>query len=348
MQSYLARNKIFAHPERLAEWIKTGISKPITAEIDPSNRCNHYCPKCSGNRTDENAELSLDDMLYIVGEVSEFLKGLVFTGGGEPLINQGTPEVINYAKSSGIDVGLITNGSLFDRVDREQILSDCSWIRISIDGLYPKHYAVRSGTKEKEYFRVWDNVKLLTKTRSETGSECVIGIAYLTEDENEDQLMGFALRGKEAGADYVEFRPFHHSETNLLSRIEECKSLNSGNFEVIVPEEKYRKEKFDYRRAFADEFRFVIAADGKLYPCCYTRGLEGFSFGNILEDNFEDIWESEKRRKMAENKLKNKICPSMCYEDPQNQSLWEIYNPQNQSLWEIYNTKKEGKHLNFI
>jgi radical SAM protein with 4Fe4S-binding SPASM domain len=337
MQSYLARKKIFAHPERLAEWITYGITKPITAEIDPSNRCNYKCPKCAGNRSDPQAELSLYDMNSIVDEVSGFLKGLVFTEGGEPLINRNTPEAIRYARSKGIDIGLITNGSLFDRLDREQILSDCSWIRISLDGLYPGHYAARMGTSEDEYSRVWDNVVSLAKTRSKKGLDCVIGIAYLTEDENADQLMGFALRGKEAGADYVEFRPFHHSETNLLGSIKECKSLNSKNFEVIAPEEKYRKEKFDYERAFADEFRFVIAANGKLYPCCYTRGFEQFSFGNIMEEGFEYIWKSEKRREVAENKLKNKICPSMCYEDPQNQSLWEIHK-----------ANKEGKHVNFI
>gem|GEM_PF-3152034 len=337
MQNYLARNKIFAHPERLAEWLTYGITKPITAEIDPSNRCNYKCPKCAGNRSNPNEEISVDDMMYIVGEVSDFLKGIVFTGGGEPLINPGTPEAISYARSRGMDVGLITNGSLFDQVDRQRILSDCSLIRISIDGLYPEHYAERMKTNAEDYFRVWDNVKSLAETKSKKGSDCVIGVAYLTEDENTEQLGGFALRGKEAGADYVEFRPFHHSETNLLRRIEECKSLNSERFEIIVPEEKYRKEEFDYERAFADEFRFVIAADGKLYPCCYTRGFEGFSFGNILEENFDDIWKSDRRKEMAESKLKNERCPSMCYEDPLNQSLWDMHKG-----------KRDVRHPNFI
>ncbi|NIO22845.1 MAG: radical SAM protein [Candidatus Aenigmarchaeota archaeon] len=354
MQSYLARNNIFAHPERLEEWIRRGITYPITAEIDPSNKCNHYCPKCSGNRTDPNAELSLDYMKGIIDETSPFLKDMVFTGGGEPLINKDTPKAISYAKEKGIEIGLITNGSLFDRYDTEKLLSDCSWIRVSIEGLYSKHYAMRTNTDEREYFRVWDNVKRLVETRKRKGSDCVIGIAYLTEEENTDQLMGFSLRSREAGADYAQFRPFHHSETNLLKEIEECKSLDSDEFSVIASEEKYRNEKFDYERAFADEFRFVISANGGVYPCCYTRGLEDFYIDNILLAGFERIWESKRREEVSENKLKTKSCPEMCYKDPLNQKLWEIHrmDPINQKLWEIHRiikeVKKEGKHLNFI
>jgi MoaA/NifB/PqqE/SkfB family radical SAM enzyme len=337
MQNYLARNKIFAHPERLAEWITHGITKPITAEIDPSNRCNHYCPKCSGNRTDADAELSLDYMKKIIDETSPFLKGMVFTGGGEPLINKDTPEAIDYANRNGIEVGLITNGSLLDQFDTEQLLSNCIWIRVSVDGLNPEHYSIRSGTNEKEYHKVWDNVKLLTETKSKAGSKCVVGVAYLTENETPEQLFKFTVKGKEYGVDYVQFRPFHHSTTNLLEEITICKTLGSENFKVIAPEEKYRDEKFDYDRAFGDEFRFVISASGGMYPCCYTRGLDDFLLGNIILRGFENIWKSEERKEVSENKLRLKSCPPLCYKDPFNQLLWKIYK-----------VKKDGKHLNFI
>jgi len=337
MQSYLARNRIFAHPERLEEWIRRGITKPVTTEIDPSNRCNHYCPKCSGNRTDIDAELSLDYMKSIIDETSPFLKGMVFTGGGEPLMNPDTQNAIRYAKQSGMDVALITNGSLFDEVDTGQLLSDCLWIRVSIDGLNPEHYSIRSGTNGKEYHKVWDNVKLLAETKSKIDSKCAIGVAYLTENETLEQLFKFAVKGKDFGVDYVQFRPFHHSTTNLLEEITICKTLASDNFKVIASEEKYRDEKFDYERAFGDEFRFVISASGGMYPCCYTRGLEDFYLGNILPRGFEAIWESDERKQVSENKLKSKSCPDMCYKDPLNQLLWEIRK-----------VEKEGKHLNFI
>ena len=113
--SYLNQNKIFTHLDRLSEWLKKGTTKPITIEIDPTNICNHNCPECAGNKFCPQCELSLVFMKKTINQISPFCKGLVFTGGGEPLYNKDTLNAISYAKKKGINIGLVTNGSLLTK-----------------------------------------------------------------------------------------------------------------------------------------------------------------------------------------------------------------------------------------
>lgn len=110
MQKILARNKIFAHPDRIKERIKNWITKPITIEIDLTNKCNHNCPFCAGNKLLLDAELSLDSMICIINQLKTFVKWIIFTWGGEPFMNHNIMEAVIHAKKVWIDVWIITNG----------------------------------------------------------------------------------------------------------------------------------------------------------------------------------------------------------------------------------------------
>ncbi|MBU2441966.1 MAG: radical SAM protein, partial [Nanoarchaeota archaeon] len=319
----LSRNKIYAHPERLIEWMKTGITLPITVEIDPTNKCNLNCPNCTGNRTFPDAELSYTDMKTIIDKISCFIKGIVFTGGGEPLINPHTQKAIRYAHKKQISIGLITNGSLVHTVNLKQLVSSCEWIRISIN---------KENTK-----KIFENISKLVKTRNQHATKCDIGVAHLTSGEGKKELEKLAKEAKSLGVDYIQFRPYHHVNNNIIERIEEVKNLETENFKVIYPKGKYEKKNFKYKQAFADEFRFVVNATGDIYPDCFTRGLPGFSYGNLLEQPFEEIWNSKRRRKILECKLQQKNCPEQCKQDELNQLLWLMHC-----------SKEESEHKNFV
>ncbi len=349
----LSRNKILFHKDRLQEWLKTGLGKPITAEIDPTNQCNYHCLGCAGGRFPERATFSESDLKHIIDKLSSTIKGILFTGGGEPLFNKATPNAIVYAKSKGIDVGLITTGFFLNEKYRsgitEKILNNCQWLRISLDATDKQTYANRKVVPPINFDFVLDNIKNLVSKKKELNSKCTIGIAYLTRNESYEELEKFVLLAKSLDADYAQFRPYHDVNNDISEQIEKTKIYESDEFSVYYPKDKYQKKKHNYDVCYGDEFRIVVSATGDLYPDCFTRGRDNFAYGNILTQSFEEIWNSEKRKKIFANKLNQPNCPDMSKYDTLNAILWNLY--QNKESYDLNKLSKQvanTKHINFI
>ncbi len=335
--SYLNQNKIFTHLDRLNEWLTKGITKPITIEIDPTNICNHNCPGCAGNKICPQGSLSLDFMKKVINQISPFCKGLVFTGGGNPLCNKDTLEAIQYAKKKGIDIGLIVNGSLLTKEISKKLVKTCTWIRISLDAGDAEYYSSVHGVKKEMYAQILKNIKELVESKKESRSKCTIGIGFLTNKKSAKQMFSFSKHMRALGADYVQFRPFHFDNFNVSKNIAKCKKLETSKFRIMVSQHRYDKIIGDYPIAFRDEFTTVIAADGNLYPCCFTRGMKEFSLGDLNKSSFNTIWNSKRKKDVFKNKLKMKDCPIMCK-----------YDKLSQTLWEILQLNKNGEHLSFV
>jgi MoaA/NifB/PqqE/SkfB family radical SAM enzyme len=348
----LSRNKIFAHPERLADWLKTGFGRPITAELDPTNACSYSCGDCAGGRDDE-ASLSFSDMQRIIDELSGSVKGLVVTGGGEPLANPNTVRAIEYAAGKGMDVGLITSGYLLHNNDVpglvERVRASCSWIRISLDASDGKTYAERKGVPADHFEQVLVNVLRLDPVNT----ECTVGLAYLTRNESFEALRRFAELSRMLGVDYAQFRPFHEAREeghDLSERIEQTRNLETGRFKVIYPREKYVPMGYTYEQCFGDEFRVVVSATGDMYPDCYTRGMPEFAYGNLLQQSFEDIWYHVRRQDVFEGKLSHPDCPEMSRRDLLNQILWDVHQSRerlSERYFELH-APAENEHINFV
>jgi len=339
MQEILARNKIFAHPDRLEERIKTWSTKPITIEMDLTNRCNYNCPSCAWNRFYWNAELSLDNIINIIDQLKKFVRWIIFSWWWDPLMNKNIIKAIIYANSLWIDIWLITNWWLLHKYNMKDLVTYTKWIRVSINWVNDDDFTKKNWFWKEGYNQVRNNVTNLAKEKRKRNSDSIIGIGYLTEDnENYGNIKNFCEKAKNTWVDYIQFRPYHHTKTNIIKKLEKCREkIKDKYFDVLYTSEKYERRMFDYEIAFADEFRAVIAADWNMYPDCFTRWIKEFCFGNILRNTFDEIWNSNKRKNIIKNKIKQKNCPWQCRQEPLNQILWDIYK-----------INKEWKHINFI
>lgn len=336
-EDYLDQNKIFAHLGRLEEWLSKGKTMPVMIELDATNVCNYNCPKCSGNKFSPNKALSPEFMKSIVDQVKTFARSIVFTGGGEPLCNKQTANAIEYASKKGLDVGLITNGSLIAKSDYKTLIRCCKWIRASIDADSNADYQKIHGTDKTSLGTVWKNIALLAKAKKESGSSCTIGVSYLVNRHNEKGILPFTKKARRTGLDYAQFKPFHYSKFFPKASLEKAKKLETKNFKVLASMHRFVKEEGPFGRCFKDEFVAAITAEGKMYPCCFTKGIDEFCFGDLNKESFAKIWNSNKRKEVSERKLKSKNCPVMCK-----------YEPLNKLLWKIYKVNKEGVHRNFL
>ena len=104
---------------------------PIHAQWLPTNRCNLNCSFCSCSERDKSREMEYARAQVVIQDLAELgCKSVTITGGGEPLCYERLPEMIEYFRENGILVGLVTNGTLLERLD-QKTLDLITWCRIS-------------------------------------------------------------------------------------------------------------------------------------------------------------------------------------------------------------------------
>jgi len=318
-------DKIMWHPDRIGEWLGTGHTKPISWELDLTNRCNHKCPDCPGGRnTDE--DLDLESAKDYINQMKLFGgKSIVLTGGGEPLMNPIATEIIKYAVySKGIDVSFITNGSLIDEHNAWSILRYCTWVRISLDAGSPASYQFTHGCGEKMFYKVLENIKLLVEIRARGNFDCTIGVAFLTAAKTRKDMVKFTRLVRPLGVDYVQFRPYWWDYTQVTKELAKCKKLERRGFTVLKSANKYDHltEQRPYHVCYGHHFAGVINIH-TLYLCCHFRGKQKYKLGDLREAKLSDIWDSERRKQVYEM-IDYSDCFPVCRCDRFNRILWNL------------------------
>ena len=227
--SYYSFGKWLYYPDRVA-CVKRGdfrMVKPVTVQLIPSLYCNFYCPHCCYGRSKENIKahgertaMLMDEhvMSVIIDRLSEAgIKGIVFTGGGEPTSHIRLTDCMRQAVQKGIKVGLFTNGSLLTASKIHQILElKPTFIRVSLDAGTPDIHRLLHGYPEKyDYFpKVLENIELLAKGKLSQKVDTTIGVGVTVEPINLFNLVEVAKRLHEiacrppaGGIDYLVFRP---------------------------------------------------------------------------------------------------------------------------------------------
>jgi MoaA/NifB/PqqE/SkfB family radical SAM enzyme len=343
--------KILKHLDRVAEWQKTGLSRPITYELDMTNICNSKCSFCFGfyNRQSDTSSLTLPEVKDIITQVKNYGgKGLTFTGGGEPLCNPSTVDAVRFARDSGLDVGFITNGILLDDEKAATLVDCCTWIRVSVDAGTKEIYQRTHGLNGESFRKITENIALLVKKKRERQSKVTIGTGFITFPDITGDMLAYVRLSRDLGVDYAQFRPllksFSETEINTvpdnetLAMIRECQKLATGSFAVLCSLHKYESMKNgtalrNYTTCYGHNFAAVISANKKMYVCCHMRGIEKYCVGDLNKNSLEEIWKSVQRRQASGN-IDFADCPLLCRCDGFNTILWNIMQP--------------GDHVNFL
>jgi len=336
-------DKILKHLDRVNSWLRGENPPPITVELDMTNLCNHRCPECTGwyfqNRSPDS--LPLDLARDIVKQLAKAeVRGLIFTGGGEPLCHPHIKEVIRLAYDLGLDIGFITNGSLINEETAQILLECCTWLRVSLDAESAITFERIHGMDGNAFDKVVDNLVLLTKMKRELKSKTTIGVGYLTCDYTRDEMYDMAILCKKLGVDYLQFRPmqmhnngkfeYHHSD--IKKEIFRCLKLSDDGYKVLYSRHKYdmmkdKKYGRNYEKCYGHQFATVIAADARMYLCCHMRGYYKYCIGDLRKNTFNEIWNSKQRKTVVEN-IDFRDCVTLCRDNTFNQILWNIKLPR--------------------
>lgn len=109
--------------------------RPISLQVALTEKCNLNCSFCSVSKRARTYEFDYDELCAaVIKFVSLGTKTVEITGGGEPLLYPRVREFINFCSQLGLQLGLITNGTLLNKLSVEE-LNFFSWIRISMNVL---------------------------------------------------------------------------------------------------------------------------------------------------------------------------------------------------------------------
>ncbi|MBF0274816.1 MAG: radical SAM protein [Nitrospinae bacterium] len=354
-------HKLIYHPERVADWQtnhenweKAKLIYPIYVEISPFGACNHRCTFCAVDYIGyKNIALDPEILKTRLKEMAKLgVKSVMFAGEGEPTLYKALPEVLDVCSKAGIDTSLTTNMVPFNSKNIDSFLRNCSWIKTSINAGTAKTYSEIHRTREKDFDLVLENFRLAVKTRKEKGYNCTLGGQMILLPDNVDEAVTLGKELKNIGIDYLVIKPYSqhmYSETRKYENIDykkmievenELKPLNGDGFSLVFRSQTIQNlfEEGKYERCQSTPFFWgYIMTDGSVYGCSAYLGDDRFTYGNINDSTFQEIWESEKRKenmKFVQNELDLKNCRDNCRMNAVNQYLWELKNP--------------SKHVNFI
>jgi len=337
-------HKLMYHPERVADWKKNSDCSPIYVEIGPTNRCNHRCMFCALDWLEHGgADIDSKVMTQNLENMAKFgVKSVMFAGEGEPLLHKNIGLFVKTAKDAGIDVSITTNGVLFNKEEAERILPYLSWIRFSLDAGTQETYSQIHGTRKEDFSKVIENISYASEIKRKNNYPIVIGVQSLLTNKSLGELEMLAKKVRDIGADNLQIKPYSHhpsSKNDLSFNYEEAEkirpvleSLSEGKFQIIYRTNTIQRLQTcrEYDQCHGLPFFSLIDARGEVIPCNLFYGNKEFTYGNINQELFSDIWTSERRKQVIEKINQKGIddCRKGCRLDVINRYLERLKNPQ--------------------
>ena len=166
--------------------------------IEPTTKCNLNCKMCFRHTwfDEPMCDLSLDDFRHVLATMPKTVQTVFFGGMGEPLFHKDILEMIRLAAETGVEVELLTNGTLLTEKMINGIMdAGLSRLWISIDNLETdSSINASSDGGELEHSghdhsgRVLSNIRMLNKIRQKRLSSISLGITFVAMKSNAHQL----------------------------------------------------------------------------------------------------------------------------------------------------------------
>ncbi|OYT64057.1 12,18-didecarboxysiroheme deacetylase [Methanosarcinales archaeon ex4484_138] len=111
--------------------------KPVVV-WNMTQRCNLRCVHCysRSENIEYGDELTTDEGIDLIDDLAQFGVPVILFSGGEPLMRRDFPELANHAREMGMRVVLSTNGTLItEKMARVLREIDLSYVGVSLDGM---------------------------------------------------------------------------------------------------------------------------------------------------------------------------------------------------------------------
>jgi MoaA/NifB/PqqE/SkfB family radical SAM enzyme len=302
------------YPQARKVALGSRLPSPLVVDLDPTTLCDLACPECISSNVLHNGQLSRDRIVTLAEELTRTnVRAVILIGGGEPLLHRCIGDVIRILHGAGIEIGLVTNGTLIGR-HLEELSTMLSWVRVSIDAAtLPTYEKFRPARGNRTVFpTIIDNMRALAAVkRGRLGYSFLLMQRFAADgsvtDSNYHEVLAAAKLAKDIGCDYFEIKAMldeDHFTVNQrdsdvalvetqLAAVRELQDdsfhlLGSSNWEAVRREADPHQPK-DYHTCGVAELRTTITPTG-VFVCPYHRGHAKGRIGDISTTSFDELW----------------------------------------------------------
>jgi MoaA/NifB/PqqE/SkfB family radical SAM enzyme len=190
----------------------TGASRII--QIHPTRRCNLRCLHCySSSSPQERDRLEVALLLDAITDAAAEGYTVASFSGGEPLLYQPLPTLLEQARQCGMRTTLVSNGMLLDEWRLAELEGLVDLIAISLDGKPESHNHVRGNRQAFE--------KMRSRLASVRASGIPFGFVFTLTLSNLDELEWVARFAIDEGARLLQIHPLEevgHAETHFAGK----------------------------------------------------------------------------------------------------------------------------------
>lgn len=348
--NYITPHKVLAHVDRLVAWQQGETPAPVTVEIDLTNTCSLGCVSCHfrhthvagpwaaqavAKPTDYSDTGRLADTARFVALMPELkaagVKGVVFSGGGEPTLHPQFDLILQAAHDAGLAIGVYTLGGHISEARGRQMREHCTFVVVSLDACDAQTYADEKSVPRDRFTQACDGIQRLS------GGPCVVGVSFLLHAGNWRRTADMVLLGRSLGASYVTFRPTVNVSMDSPSVMLDDRGWVTEALPTLwelhaEPDVEVDPDRFvDYRDwsghqyAACTAIRFVtqITPDGRAWVCPNRRGMVGSELGNVHAEGFAAIWARHPKQWTD-----FRDCRAMCRLHLTNRVLADVLTPQ--------------------
>jgi len=309
---YIRTDKIFYHPERVQDWLEKKLIFPITMEIHLTNKCNMKCNYCcfiDRHNKDTLPTLKAKMIIDIFSKIK--VKGLIFSGGGEPTVHKDFKEIVKHAFNKNLDIGLITNGLIYP-----DILEYLTWVRFSLDTFNSEIYKKIKGVDKLHIAE--GNIRKAVVAKKKNNLKVTIGVQMVVTKDNYTDIIWMYRYVCDYKADYFQFRPLENADYpnyvwGKVNYALKYFGLNNTDIPVLTSQNKWDEitgsSKKAYKGCPGADLIGAVDARGDFYICCHMVQDESARYGNMIEDDINNML---KNRKNVQNNFDYSKCPIAC------------------------------------
>ncbi len=333
---------------------------PISINLDVTTACNYKCDHCIDwdilNSPVRHADEELRNSLRVM--TKNGLKSVILIGGGEPTLYPGFPDFVRFMKEElRLQVSVVSNGSKNNKIlETAPYLEKGDWVRLSLDSArndtFQRMHNPTPKTLTLDEICSWVPKIKNANPDFDFGYSFIITWKGAQRDdvkviENIGEIVDAARRARDAGFNYISYKPFleraedgaeimdpDKSEEDMRlivvrirTLVDEAKALERPGFRVMestnlrmLEQDTWRDLTAQPRTCHMQALRQVVTPLGT-FNCPAYRGVEHARIGE--KDAYKDFVAAKDTAQKTKGLLDNFDASHNC------QRITCLYNKTN-------------------